>query len=78
MTELSAKEKREKELRTNIEYRVSCEERAHRIVERFIDSVSSEEMLVNAVSLHSPRSVGQVYVHKAMDYYRNMTHRNQS
>jgi len=54
MTELSAKEKREKELRTNIEYRVSCEERAHRIVERFSDSVSSEEMLVNAVSLHSP------------------------
>jgi hypothetical protein len=50
MASVSVKGDKDEELRKKIVYCVSCEERAHRIVERLIDNPVTQEHLIDCVS----------------------------
>ncbi|XP_052790095.1 putative RNA polymerase II subunit B1 CTD phosphatase RPAP2 [Mya arenaria] len=66
MTSGSSEAEKQAELRRKIEYKVACEERAHKIVERLIDNPISQDTLLNAVQLITPSHYEDITVERAI------------
>lgn len=66
MASVSVNGGKDEELRKKIVYRVSCEERAHRIVERLIDNPVTQEHLLDCLQYITPSHYADVVEERAV------------